>query len=295
MAFRSSLLILLFSMLGVDIVTSFSTRLAGISQSRNLAISQTRTTTTTELGVFSFFQKPQQATPPPPIIPGVGPEGCQLPSPSRINTVPKPLQAKAVVGIFAALFLGTQAFSSVLTDWTAHYEWAQTFRYSWPVVLGAVFVAAGVTHFTVEDEYCNIYPSRGTWGLWYLPGSPQFHVQWTGVAEIFGGVGLLLGGAIDSPLFPVYFDSPNLLSSNAGLLSDSAAALCLLTLAVTPANIYMYTHGARLPKEGPAVPISFHVIRGAFQVVLLGLLYQMGEGTFDAWQTSLWSMNTQIM
>jgi uncharacterized membrane protein len=294
MAFRGSLLLLLFSMLDVGIVTSFSTRLAGISQSRNLVKSQARTAITTELGVFSFFQKPQQESLPPPVLSGVGPEGCQLPSPSRINTVPKPIQAKAVVGIFAALFLGTQAFSSVLTDWTAQYEWLQNFRYSWPV-LGAVFVAAGVTHFTVEDEYCNIYPSRGTWGLWYLPGSPQFHVQWTGVAEILGGVGLLLGGAMDSPLFPVYFDSPNLLSSNAGLLSDSAAALCLLTLAMTPANIYMYTHGARLPKEGPAVPISFHVIRGAFQIVLLGLLYQMGEGTFDAWLTSSWSMSAQIM
>jgi uncharacterized membrane protein len=143
-----------------------------------------------------------------------------------------------------------------------------------------VYLVAGVTHFTVEEEYCNIYPPRGTWGLWYLPGSPNFHVQWTGVAEILGGVGLLVGGAMDAWL-PVYFSSPNIVTA-AGLASDSAAALFLLTLAVTPSNIYMYTHGARLPMDGPPIPISFHVVRGIFQVVLLAQLYQLGEGTFDA-------------
>ena len=60
------------------------------------------------------------------------------------------------------------------------------------------------------------------------------------------------------------------------------AGLLLLTAAVTPANIYMYTHGAKLPIEGPDVPIVGHAIRGVMQVVLFGLLYQMGQSTFDA-------------
>ena len=60
------------------------------------------------------------------------------------------------------------------------------------------------------------------------------------------------------------------------------AGLLLLSAAVTPANIYMYTHGAKLPIEGPDVPIIGHAIRGVMQVVLFGLLYQMGQGTFDA-------------
>ena len=60
------------------------------------------------------------------------------------------------------------------------------------------------------------------------------------------------------------------------------AGLLLLTAAVTPANIFMYTHGAKLPIDGPEVPIVGHAIRGAMQVVLFGLLYQMGQGTFDA-------------
>jgi hypothetical protein len=86
-------------------------------------------------------------------VAGIGEDGCKLAAPSRINTLPKPFQAKAFVGIFAALFLGTQFFSSFLGDLTKQYEWFQSFRYTWPI-LGAVFVAAGVTHFTVEDEYC---------------------------------------------------------------------------------------------------------------------------------------------
>ena len=48
------------------------------------------------------------------------------------------------------------------------------------------------------------------------------------------------------------------------------------------ANIFMYTHGAKLPIESPEVPIVGHVIRGIMQVVLFGLLFQMGQGTFDA-------------
>ncbi len=29
----------------------------------------------------------------------------------------------------------------------------------------------------------------GTWGLWYLPGSAEFHVGWTGAAEVAPPVG----------------------------------------------------------------------------------------------------------
>lgn len=235
--------------------------------------------TTTKLGALSFWNKPQKPQV-PQLISGVGSDGCQLPSPSKINTFPKPVQAKIFVGIFAALFLGTDAVSSVLGGLTANYEWLQEFRYTWPLGLGLIYLAAGITHFTVENEYCNIYPSKGTWGLWYLPGSPEFHVRWTGVAEILGGASLSAGGIIDK-FFPVYYNSPNIISS-AGLMPDSAALLFLLTVAVTPANIYMYTHGARLPMNGPPVPLGFHAVRGAFQAVVLALLYQLGAPTFEA-------------
>jgi uncharacterized membrane protein len=92
-------------------------------------------------------------------------------------------------------------------------------------------------------------------------------------------LGLAIGGIIDA-FFPVYHSSPNLLVE-AGLESDSAALLFLVTIAVTPANIYMYTHGAKLPMGGPIIPLSFHAIRGIMHVVLLGLLFQMAQGAFE--------------
>ena len=136
-----------------------------------------------------------------------------------------------------------------------------------------------MTHFTLAEAYENIYPCKGAWGIWYLPGSKEFHVKWTGVAEFVGGIGLLVGGAFDA-FAPVYTSCPNVITS-AGIGSDAAAGLLLLTAVVTPANIYMYTHGAKLPMDGPDVPIVGHLIRGIMQVVLFGLLYQMGEGTFE--------------
>jgi uncharacterized membrane protein len=219
-----------------------------------------------------------KAAPESVIIQGVGDEGCTLPSPSGINTLSEPLQAAIFFGIFAILGISTIALSSVVGDATAKYEWLQNWRYTWPL-LGAIYAAAGVTHFTIQEEYENIYPAKGSWGIWYLPGSKEFHVKWTGVAEFLGGVGLLIGGAIDA-FAPAYISSPNVVSQS-GIGSDSAAGLFLLTLAVTPANIYMFTHGARLPKDGPEVPIAGHVVRGIFQVILLTMLYQMGLGTFD--------------
>lgn len=35
----------------------------------------------------------------------------------------------------------------------------------------------------------------GRWGEWYVLGSPNFHVALSGIAEILGRLGVLLGGA----------------------------------------------------------------------------------------------------
>lgn len=36
--------------------------------------------------------------------------------------------------------------------------------------LGPVFLAAGVAHFTQEQGFLDMYPHRGAWGIWQLPG-----------------------------------------------------------------------------------------------------------------------------
>jgi uncharacterized membrane protein len=104
-------------------------------------------------------------------------------------------------------------------------------------------------------------PRRGAWGLWYLPGSAEFHVEWTGVAEILGGLGLMIGS--------LPFDAVP-----AWLAPASAYGLCLLTAVVTPANVYMFTHNAPgpLPKD-KFLPWQGHVARGFMQAVLIATLW----------------------
>lgn len=97
-----------------------------------------------------------------------------------------------------------------------------------------------------------------------LPGSPSFHVWWTGVAEILGGVGIVLG-ALDLPFTPDW------------LLPASSFGLFLLVTVVSPANMYMWTHNAPGPLTDEdlakypdnVLPLPFHIGRAALQVVLL--------------------------
>lgn len=140
--------------------------------------------------------------------------------------------------------------------------WYSIWEFTWAPLLGLALSAAGIAHFTLLQEFCNIYPGRGAWGVWYLPGTSSFHVKWTGIAELAGGVGLALGGLG--------------LGEELGLERAAAAGLFALVLAVTPANIYMFTHGAQLP-EGLEVPVVGHAIRGFLQCVLLAFFWTLAN------------------
>jgi len=48
-----------------------------------------------------------------------------------------------------------RAFPTVIGYWIASFP-----------ILGFIFALAGVLHFTIKDEFANIYPERGAWGLW---------------------------------------------------------------------------------------------------------------------------------
>jgi uncharacterized membrane protein len=214
------------------------------------------------------------------IVRGIGEEGCKLRSLSGVNTMDDITQAAVFVGILIALGFCSALFNAVLSLLTVNYEWFQSFRYSWPIIFGLFYMAVGVSHFTATDRYKNIYPYQGAWGgLWQVPGSAAFHVAWTGVAEVVGGLGLLAGGLIDW-LAPS--TGSNIIAiTSAGLESDCAAAMYLLTWVVTPANIFMYTHGANILLDREEdIPIYLHGVRFVMQVVFLGFLYQLGEGTF---------------
>lgn len=82
------------------------------------------------------------------------------------------------------------------------------------------------------------------------------------MAEVLGGLGLSLGALPFAP----------------GWLSPtSALGLFFLTIAVTPANTYMWTHNAPGPipdnvATGP-IPWQGHAARGVMQVLLLSALW----------------------
>lgn len=170
------------------------------------------------------------------IIPGVGIEGCKLPSPSGINQLPA-IQQAGIFGLLSiALYVGTLG---TLQIFNLAEQILPGFMQSWEksfFLLGFFFALAGASHFSVKKEFVNIYPSQGAWGFWYLPGSPEFHVEWTGYAELLGGIWLLVGGLSNLGLF-------SLPVSLGPVMQDGARALLYLTIAVTPANIYMLTHG----------------------------------------------------
>lgn len=84
------------------------------------------------------------------------------------------------------------------------------------------------------------------------------------MAEILGGLGIVLG-ALDLPFAPDW------------LLPASGFGLFLLTVVVSPSNMYMWTHNApgplateeldKFPEK--VIPMPFHIGRAALQVVLL--------------------------
>ncbi|XRB02963.1 hypothetical protein NFJ02_16g23170 [Pycnococcus provasolii] len=134
-------------------------------------------------------------------------------------------------------------------------------------VLGALYILGGVAHFAVFDQYTTIVPHEGAFGgLWRVPGTPAFHVTWTGIAEMAGGLGLIAGGPVHAV--------PHVVGRISGF------ALFVLTIAITPANIYAATNNAPgpgpPPEDGelpPLVEQSGHVGRAVAQCVLLAALW----------------------
>ena len=87
--------------------------------------------------------------------------------------------------------------------------------------LGALFIAAGVNHFAMPRPYRAIVPPR-------LARHSKEIVELSGIAEIAGGVGVLIAPTRRA----------------AGL------SLIALLLAVFPANVYM----AQAPERFPRIP-----------------------------------------
>ena len=184
--------------------------------------------------INGFFTKNEEKVVEPVLVRGVG-EGRDLPSPSGINTLDTKLQAAIVLGILAAVGAGTAVLAGPVFDAVRGTPLWNLSRPTWPI-LGFIYLAAGIAHFTECDGFENITPPNGTWGIFYTPFSPRTNVLWTGVVEVFGGAWMLFGAGagIAGITLP-----PEL----GPVVSDAALTLFLLTIVVTPANIYALTHG----------------------------------------------------
>jgi len=204
------------------------------------------------------------------LTPGVG-AGRDLPSPSGINTLPVPVQAatvlsiSAAIGLFGAVLAGP-AFDSV----RGSFLWELS-RPTWPFVFGLIYLAAGIAHFTEADGFENITPPNGSWGIYYTPFTPRVNVLWTGVVEIFGGAWMLAGAGAAAAKIAL----PAALGP---MESDGALTLFLLTILVTPANLYALTHGANFPLDLETPPKA-HAVRLVFQSVLLAMLWEISQPT----------------
>ena len=180
-----------------------------------------------------------------------------------VSAMDEPAQTAVLLAVWAGIGALTVGWCSNLGPEVEHalptvMSWS---RATWPVI-GLTYVAAGAAHFALPGGFKDMFPHKGAWGWWNLPGSPEFHVAWSGVAEIVGGLGMASGALW-------FLDTPDWLAPT------SAYGLFLLTLAVPPANTYMFTHNAPGPLPEDAVesmqtlPWYGHCARAMLQVFLL--------------------------
>ena len=215
-------------------------------------------------------------------------------SASGIDTLPQWVQALVFIGTYLGLGIGTTIGVQILDNISKNSIGLEQWRniiidsdntvnhpiLSLSKILGGLYIVAGIRHFQNFHDYEQIYPPKGTWGLWYVPGSSSFHVAWTGILEILGGTGLVVSSYANSD-----DDNNDEQVSSLGLKfmqPISAFILCVLTMIVTPANIYMFTHGVTLG-GGTSSSLDcwqYHSIRFFVQILLLSVLLILAKDSF---------------
>eukprot|EP00751_Fragilariopsis_kerguelensis_P019936 CAMPEP_0170884654 /NCGR_PEP_ID=MMETSP0734-20130129/35168_1 /TAXON_ID=186038 /ORGANISM="Fragilariopsis kerguelensis, Strain L26-C5" /LENGTH=256 /DNA_ID=CAMNT_0011269427 /DNA_START=12 /DNA_END=779 /DNA_ORIENTATION=- len=192
------------------------------------------------------------------------------PDPSILISAKPPDEQKLwITGLSASLVVGTSLLVTILSTIEQKVlpdnSWFGTLGNVGTIPLGVIFAAIGAAHFAKPETFTSIVPPKGTWGgLWQVPAPgadkfgvtyEEYHTYWSGLAELLGGLLLAASGFGLVPVTIQQFD---------------AFLMLILTLAVTPANIYMATHDAQM--EGGPPPMAYpdaHIFRGVIQIILL--------------------------
>jgi uncharacterized membrane protein len=116
------------------------------------------------------------------------------------------------------------------------------------VVMGVLYVGAGVTHFVLTRTYEGIVPD-------YLPAHRALVVV-SGVAEIAGGLGVMV---------PRRFPE---------VRKAAAWGIVVLLVCVLPANVWMVQH----PERFPGVPVWAMWLRLPLQLVLIWWAWYCADG-----------------
>ena len=196
-----------------------------------------------------------------------------------ISAQDEQVQQKAFLAICAGVLGGSLVFLQLydFLEVTLPAAIFDPFYTVLPYVLSLAFISAGIAHFALEDTFTAFVPPKGSWvSLWRIPAPgaealgltyAQYHFFWSGIAEILAGTSLIVTTAAANGIWPLTAPFPAL----------PAAALWALTAAVTPANVYMYTHDQVVPRI-PALPYPWrHGARGCLQCALLAVFAKLAR------------------
>jgi uncharacterized membrane protein len=109
-------------------------------------------------------------------------------------------------------------------------------------IMGLFYIGAGILHFVAPKTYLAVIPP-------YIPW-PDMMVRISGVAEILGGIGLLVP---DGFVFP-------------RTRAAAAWGIVALLIAVSPVHINMCLH----PEQFPTIPLWAIWLRFPLQLALIG-------------------------
>ena len=99
------------------------------------------------------------------------------------------------------------------------------------------------------------------------------------------GLGVLIGGYMDA-FFPVWYTSPDLLGTRAGIEADSAAILLMLTVCGIFSNLGRYATSGNLTRrddEKPELVNNVRIPPWAVAAILCTQLWEIASPTFYSW------------